>query len=200
MNIMPEEKFTPEQSLELIGQMINKAQNKFGENGHLYLLWGWAILACSLAQFVLAYYVKWEHHYTVWFLTWLVFIYQMIYLARQKKREKVKTYTDDIIKIVWITFIVLMFLFGFLFGKLMGEEYYKFLNPGILALYGMPTVLSGAILKFRPLVIGGIVCWILSIISAYIPFQYQLLLLSAAVIAAWIIPGYLMRNRFKQNN
>lgn len=136
----------------------------------------------------------------VWFLTWLVFIYQMIYLARQKKREKVKTYTDDIIKIVWITFVVLMFLFGFLFGKLMGEEYYKFFNPGILALYGMPTVLSGAILKFRPLVIGGIVCWILSIISTYIPFQYQLLLLSAAVIAAWIIPGYLMRKRFKQNN
>ncbi len=197
---MPEEKFTPEQSLELIGQMINKAKNKFGENGHLYLLWGWAILACSLAQFILAYYVKWEHHYMVWFLTWLVFIYQMIYLARQKKREKVKTYTDDIIKIVWITFVVLMFLFGFLFGKLMGEEYYKFFNPGILALYGMPTVLSGAILKFRPLVIGGIVCWILSIISTYIPFQYQLLLLSAAVIAAWIIPGYLMRKRFKQNN
>lgn len=197
---MPEEKFTPEQSLELIGQMINKAKNKFGENGHLYLLWGWAILACSLAQFILAYYVKWEHHYMVWFLTWLVFIYQMIYLARQKKREKVKTYTDDIIKIVWITFVVLMFLFGFLFGKLMGEEYYKFFNPGILALYGMPTVLSGAILKFRPLVIGSIVCWILSIISTYIPFQYQLLLLSAAVIAAWIIPGYLMRKRFKQNN
>lgn len=197
---MPEEKFTPEQSLELIGQMINKAKNKFGENGHLYLLWGWAILACSLAQFILAYYVKWEHHYMVWFLTWLVFIYQMIYLARQKKREKVKTYTDDIIKIVWITFVVLMFLFGFLFGKLMGEEYYKFFNPGILALYGMPTVLSGAILKFRPLVIGGIFCWILSIISPYIPFQYQLLLLSAAVIAAWIIPGYLMRKRFKQNN
>jgi len=197
---MPEEKFTPEQSLELIGQMINKAKNKFGENGHLYLLWGWAILACSLAQFILAYYVKWEHHYLVWFLTWLVFIYQMIYLARKKKREKVKTYTDDIIKIVWITFVVLMFLFGFLFGKLMGEEYYKFFNPGILALYGMPTVLSGAILKFRPLVIGGIVCWILSIISTYIPFQYQLLLLSAAVIAAWIIPGYLMRIRFKQNN
>ena len=197
---MPEEKFTPEQSLELIGQMINKAKNKFGENGHLYLLWGWAILACSLAQFILAYYVKWEHHYLVWFLTWLVFIYQMIYLSRQKKREMVKTYTDDIIKIVWITFVVLMFLFGFLFGKLMGEEYYKFFNPGILALYGMPTVLSGAILKFRPLVIGGIVCWILSIISTYIPFQYQLLLLSAAVIAAWIIPGYLMRIRFKQNN
>lgn len=197
---MPEEKFTPEQSLELIGQMINKAKNKFGENGHLYLLWGWAILACSLAQFILAYYVKWEHHYMVWFLTWLVFIYQMIYLARQKKREKVKTYTDDIIKIVWITFVVLMFLFGFLFGKLMGEEYYKFFNPGILALYGMPTVLSGAILKFRPLVIGGIFCWILSIISTYISFQYQLLLLSAAVIAAWIIPGYLMRKRFKQNN
>ena len=64
---MTEDKFTPEQSLELIGSMINKAKNKFGENGHLYLLWGWAILICSLAQFILFRYVKWEYHYMVWF-------------------------------------------------------------------------------------------------------------------------------------
>jgi hypothetical protein len=197
---MPEEKFSPEQSLELIGAMINKAKNRFSENGHLYLIWGWAILFCSLGQFILANYVKWEYHYAVWFSTWLVFMYQMIYLARKKRNEKIKTYTDDIIGVVWITFVVLMFLFGFLYARLMGDEYYKYFNPGILALYGMPTVLSGAILKFRPLIIGGIFCWALSIVSSFIPVQYQLLLLAAAVIAAWIIPGYLMQKRYKQNN
>ena len=196
---MQEKELSPQQSLTLISEMINRAKDKFGENGHLYLLWGWTILICSLGQFILANYVKWEYHYMVWFSTWLVFIYQVIYLAKQNRNEKVKTYTDDIIKIVWITFVVLMFLFGFLFGKLLGEGYYKFFNPGILALYGMPTVLSGTILRFRPLIMGGIFCWILSIISTFIPFQYQLLLLSAAVIAAWIIPGYLLRSKYKQN-
>ena len=134
-------------------------------------------------------------HYMVWISMWLVLIYQMIYLSRQKKKEKVRTYTDDIMAVVWITFVVLMLLFGFLFGSILGPEYYRFINPGFLALYGMPTVLSGSILRFRPLIAGGIGCWLLAILSAFISYEYQLLLLSTAVAIAWIIPGYLLRIR-----
>jgi hypothetical protein len=92
-----------------------------------------------------------------------------------------------------------MLLFGFLFGSILGPEYYRFINPGFLALYGMPTVLSGSILRFRPLVAGGIGCWVLAIFSAFISYEYQLLLLSAAVVIAWIVPGYLLRVRFKKS-
>ena len=41
---MQEQEFSPQQSLNLIESMINKARNRFSENGHLYLLWGWVIL------------------------------------------------------------------------------------------------------------------------------------------------------------
>lgn len=197
---MPEERFSPEQSLQLIGAMINKAKGRFSENGHLYLLWGWAVLVCSITQFILMKYVKWENHYLVWLSMWLVLIYQAIYLSRRKKKEKVRTYTDEIIAVVWITFVVLMFLFGFLFGSLLGGEYYRFINPGFLALYGMPTVLSGTILRFRALIIGGVSCWLLAILSVFIPYDYQLLLLAVAVVCAWIIPGYLLRKRFKNQH
>jgi hypothetical protein len=195
---MAEERFSPEQSLELIGIMNNKAKGRFSENGHLYLLWGWAVFICSIVQFILINYTDIEQHYLVWISMWLVFIYQVIYHSRQKKKEKVRTYTDDIMAVVWITFVVLMLLFGFLFGSILGPEYYRFINPGFLALYGMPTVLSGSILRFRPLVAGGIGCWVLAIFSAFISYEYQLLLLSAAVVIAWIVPGYLLRIRFKK--
>ena len=66
--------------------MINTAKGRFSENGHLYLLWGWTIFVCSIAQFILINYVKFEQHYLVWLSTWLVFIYQAIYLSRQKKK------------------------------------------------------------------------------------------------------------------
>ena len=196
---MMDEKITPEQSLQLISNMINKAKNRFGENGHLYLLWGWAVLICSLGQYILINYVKYEHHYIIWFSMWLVFIYQMIYLRRQKRKVVVKAYTDEIIGIVWLTFVILMFLFGVLFGTLIGGDYYRFINPAFLALYGMPTVISGTILRFRPLVIGGICCWLLSIVSTFLPYDYQFLLLPLGVIAAWIIPGYLLRNRYQKS-
>ena len=196
---MTEERFSPEQSLELISSMINKAKGRFSENGHLYLLWGWAVFICSIVQFILISFTDTEQHYMVWISMWLVLIYQMIYLSRQKKKEKVRTYTDDIMAVVWITFVVLMLLFGFLFGSILGPEYYRFINPGFLALYGMPTVLSGSILRFRPLIDGGIGCWVLAILSAFISYEYQLLLLSTAVAIAWIIPGYLLRIRYKKS-
>ena len=196
---MMDEKITPEQSLQLIGSMINRAKNKFGENGHLYLLWGWAVFVCSVAQFILLNYFNYEYHYMVWAAMWLIFIYQVIYLRRQKRKVIVKAYTDEIIAAVWVTFVILMFLFGFLFGTLMGEDYYRFINPGFLALYGMPTVISGTILRFRPLIIGGVFCWIFSVVSTFIPYEYQLLLLAAAVVAAWIVPGYLLRNKYQKS-
>ncbi|HYC28697.1 MAG TPA: hypothetical protein VEB42_07770 [Chitinophagaceae bacterium] len=195
-----EAEFSPEQSLEVIQTMINTARNKFSENGHLYLLWGWVVFTCSITQFVLMNYVKYEHHYMVWMLTWAAFIYQLFYLYRHKRREKVRTYADSLIGFVWMVFVVLMFLFGFMFGRETGENYYRLIGPGFLALYGMPTFLSGVIIKFRPLVIGGVSCWILSIISTYVPHDYQLLLLALAMIIAWIIPGYAFRAKYKKEN
>src|SRR5215213_3997648 len=188
-----DQEFSPEKSLAVIQTMINTARNQISENGHLYLLWGWVVFACAMSQFVLLNYFNSEHHYKVWMFTWAAFIYQTIYLARNRRREKVRTYADSLIGFVWLVFVVLMFLFGFLFGYELGTHYYRMMSPGFLALYGMPTFLSGVILKFRPLIIGGASCWILSVIAIFIPYDYQLLLLALAMIVAWIIPGYAFR-------
>jgi membrane-associated HD superfamily phosphohydrolase len=187
------------QSLLIIEAMINKAKNRFSENGFLYLLWGWVIFICGIAQFVL---IKLHnpHHPYVWMATWVTVIIQMIYLAKQKKRVRVKTYTDDIIKYVWIVFSVLLVMMIFLIQINLGVKNFYFINICFLALYGMPTTLSGVILKFKPLVLGGIGCWCIAIASSFIPTQYHPLLLSLAVIIAWIVPGYLLRIRYKKEN
>ena len=188
------------EGLEIIQSMINRAKDKFSENGHLYLLWGWVVFFCSITQFVLLSFTSFEKHYLVWMVCWLVFIYQIFYIAKRNKREQVRTYTGDIIGYVWLAFVVAMFLMGFLFGRILGDTYSRMVIPGFLVLYGIPTFLSGAILRFRPLVIGGICCWILSVLSVFVPEKYQLLFLSAAMLVAWIIPGYLLRIKFKKTN
>jgi len=48
-----EENFNEQESLALIESMIKKAKNQFSENGDTYLLWGWVVFVCSIAQFVL---------------------------------------------------------------------------------------------------------------------------------------------------
>lgn len=188
------------QSLEIISEMIHKARNQFSENGHLYLVWGWVVFICALAQYLLLNVFNYERHYLVWTVTLVVVLYQIIYLARNKRSTTVKTYTHDIIGYVWLVFVILMFLQGVIFGFILGGTYYKAMNPGLLVLYGMPTFLSGVILRFRPLVFGGISCWILAIAAAFVPVHYHPVFLSAAVLVAWIIPGYLLRQRHVKNN
>lgn len=197
---MQDEQISGAESMLIIQNMINKAKNQFSENGFMYLLWGWAVLVCGLAQFILLHFVHYPKHYMVWLATWAVLIVQFFYLRRQNRSRRVQTYTDDILKYVWISFVVVIFLAAFLLGRILGAEYYRFINPMLLIMYGIPTFLSGIILRFRPLVIGGICCWALSIVAAYVSYDYQILLLCAGVAIAWIVPGYLLRLKYKKQN
>jgi FtsH-binding integral membrane protein len=196
---MAEDNISGSEQLAIIESMIKKAKNQFSENGHLYLLWGWAVFICSSVQFILLNFVHYEKHYFVWFGLWLILIYQFFYLKNKRNRQRVRTYTDEIVGFVWIAFFILMILFLFLYARAFeSDKYYLYIFPAFLALYGMPSFLSGIILKFRPLITGGIGCWFLSVIATFIPAEYHLLLISLAMIIAWIIPGYLLRKKFKK--
>jgi hypothetical protein len=195
---MNEENFDPRQSLLLIETMINRAKDRFAEDGSMYLLWGWVVFICSLSQFILAHFFKYPYHYMVWMATWIIVIYQAIYIRRKRKYKKVKTYTGYIIGYVWLTFVIVIFLLAFLVGQLTTTEYYAHINPILLAIYGMPIFLSGIILRFRPLILGGIGCWVLSVVTMFITdYDYQFLMIPAAMVIAWIIPGYLLRAKYK---
>ena len=195
---MNEENFDPKQSLLLIESMINRAKDKFAEDGSMYLLWGWLVFICSLLQFVLLHFFKYPYHYMVWIVTWIVAIYQVIYIRKKNKYRTVRTYTAYILGYVWLTFVIVIFLLAFLIGQLTTSEYYAHITPILLTVYGMPIFLSGVILRFKPLISGGIGCWVLSIIAMLIDnYDYQFLMIPAAMMIAWIIPGYLLRARYK---
>lgn len=194
---MPQAELSPQESLLLIDTMINKARNRFTENGFMHLLWGWLIFACALLHFI---FVKFEilpHPEIVWGATWLAVIFQVIYFSRKKKKEKVKTYSDGIINGTWVSFGMCMFILIFILNR---YDIWPAVFPLILMMYGIPTFLSGTAMQFTPLKIGGVICWVLSITATFVPPLYVLLLLALAVIAAWIVPGYIMRNRYNKQN
>ena len=195
---MNEENFDPKQSLLLIESMINRAKDKFAEDGSMYLLWGWVVFVCSLTQFVLMHFFKYPYHYVVWFASWIIVIYQLVYIRKKIRRRRVRTYTGYILGYVWLTFVIVIFLLAFLIGRLTEGDYYMHISPILLTIYGIPIFLSGIILRFKPLIIGGIGCWILSIAAMLIEnYDYQFLLIPLAMIIAWIIPGYLLRAKYK---
>src|SRR5436305_10483539 len=117
-----ENDFSPQQSLQLIESMINRAKDKFADDGLMYLVWGWLVFICSLVQFILLHVFQYPQHYIVWLATIPAFIYQYIYTSKKHKRQIVTTYTDNIIGFVWITFAIVILLLGFLVGMLTTGE------------------------------------------------------------------------------
>lgn len=194
---MQEKNMTETESMQLITSMINKAKNSFTESGTFYLLWGWLIFTCCIIQFVGLHFFGYEKVYFVWYTTWVLLVYQFIYFAGKKKAHKVRMYTSEIIKYVWIVYVITYALLIFI---LIYNKAYSSLNPAILATYGMPTFLVGVILKFNPLKIGGICCWLLAIAAPFVNYDYQFLLIASAVIIAWVIPGYRFKQNFKNSN
>ena len=192
-----ENKMSEQESLSIIAGMINNARNRFSETGHLYLLWGFVIFVCCITQFIMLHFFKNNDAYYVWYLTWVVTIYQFYYLFKKRKRERVKTYTDEIIGFVWLTFVICSFILVYILIK---NNAIDAINAAILVMYGMPTFLSGVLLRFKPLKIGAFICWALAFAAMFTNYEYQLLLLSLAVVAAWIIPGFILRAKFKKEN
>lgn len=68
-------------------------------------------------------------------------------------------------------------------------------HPLILVLYGVCTVAAGRVLSFRPLVWGGVVCGLLGAASALVGVDTQLLLIAAAMLVSYVVPGYLLHQR-----
>jgi hypothetical protein len=181
-------------SLQFIESMIHKAQNRYSENGTLYLLWGWTIFLCSLVQYFFLKFTSFSNASLIWLLVVFVMIYQIFYLTKKQQTVKVITYTDEIVGYVWMTFGICMGLLTIIMSKL---HVWMLFYPFIFLFYGIPTFLSGAIMRFKPLMFGGICCWILSIAASFITSIEVILLLVPAVLFGWIIPGYLLKARFK---
>lgn len=188
---------TEAESVQLIASMINRAKNRFSENGFLYLLWGWVILGCCIFQYVAMYVFNYADGAMIWFVCWLLLIFQIFYLRKKTKTKSFRTYTEGLGGFVWLAFMISFFIMLFICIEF---DQPLLLYPLLLVLYGIPTFLSGAILQFRPLIFGGMLCWALAIASPFVPASYHLLLIAVAVIAAWIIPGYLLKARFKKEN
>ncbi len=193
---MTEKELSVAEHINLIANMINTARNSFSEKGHLLLVWGWTILICSISSFISLHYFNDYRLFPIWLLACLNIVYHFIYTRKQRNKTIVTTYTDEINRSIWIVFIITGAVLEIILSQTGNQN---LINAVLLVVYAIPTFLSGAVLRFTPLKTGAIVCCILAYASTWMPYKFSFLLLSVAMIAACIIPGYLLSIRSKNN-
>jgi len=185
-----EENFSPQQSLQLIQSMIDKTKGNIGRNRFHFLLWGWYVFLAILVQFILKVVLRYERHYLVWLGVIPAVIITIIYSIRQRKRRGVRTYIGDSMSYLWTGVGISFFVLSFIISS--SKEGWMFSYPFFILLYGLGTFISGKLLKFTPLVVGGIINWILACIAGYLHYDYQMLLAALAILTSYIIPGHLL--------
>jgi hypothetical protein len=205
-----EKQLTEKESLDLITAMINKAKDACHSTGVSAMMWGALIAICSLEQLAE---IQFRFHlpFDIYLLTIVAVIPQVFISIKQKKQRKVKTYDDAFMDSLWlgfgITIFLMIFITSYLFNVL--DEYrnpaghsgvtalHEFISPLFLLLYGMPTFVTGASMKFKPMLWGGVLCWVCCIIAIYTPVKIDLLLTAFSAVFAWLIPGIIMEKDYR---
>jgi hypothetical protein len=191
---MQEENFSPEDSLKLIQNMIEKTRKDFGDNSVHFLLWGWITFIAFTGQFYLKNVLHYPKHYLVW---WIIVpgCIAAIYLGiKDKNANRASTYIGDSMKHLWTGMGISFFVLSMIFNRFgWGTNIYPF----FILLYGLGTFVSGRLLQFTPLVVGGIIAWVLAIASTFFIYDYQMLIGAAAILFSYIIPAYLLRKKNK---
>jgi hypothetical protein len=184
------------ESLRIIHDMINATKSSFQEDGFLYLFWGWLIVFCCLVHYVLLVVTSFPHPYVIWVAMPAAGFTHVVYLRRRNRRRSVRTYAGEFMAFLWMGFMISVSIVLAMIPKLTFEHAY----PVIILFYGTATFASGGALRYKPLIIGSILNWPLAIISFFMPFHYQLLLLALAVFCGYIIPGYLLKADHRSRN
>lgn len=163
-------------------------------NSAYFLLWGWLTFAACTTQFILIS-VGYKEHYNVWFVVFVGFAFTIYWGIRDRRKRKVKTYFDDSMAALWTGMGISFGVLSMILSKIgWGSNVFPF----FILLYGLGTFVSGSLLKFKPLIVGGVIAWILAVVGVMLPYQYQILTGATAILVSYIIPGHLLQKQHRQ--
>ena len=203
------------ESLELITSMINKAKDSFHDTGIGAMMWGSVIAVCSLVRLSEIHF-GYRLPFDIYLLTIVAVIPQLLITMREKRERRVRSYDDNYMDYIWLGFGIsiglLIHTCNIIFnawgswidkyqqatGNTASIGFYEYIAPLFLMLYGLPTFITGAACKFKPMLWGGIFCWVCCVVTVYTTVKVDLILTALSAIMAWLIPGLLMEKEYRR--
>lgn len=217
---MAAEKLTEQESLQIITEMIQKVKPRLHTGGTSAILWGTAVAIAGLVSFAQ---MHWKFYigFDIWLLVLAALIPQVFITLREKREKRVTNYQEDALNGIWMAYGVGIFALVFYLNvipaaseKLIAgdgnellkknlktgvTEHWRLYVPSqaslLLILYGIPTLATGIAMKFRPMLVGSILCYAFFVASCYLPAEYDWLFNGLAGIFNWVIPGLILRHR-----
>ncbi len=191
-----EKNLTTEESLKIIQTMINSARSKVAEDGFHLILWGVLVISCCIANYIFLKLEIGNWSGLPWLLLPFIGVSVGSYYERRRTANGMTRSNEDL----YISNIWLSYLFALILVIVFSSISKTSPIPYILITTGMVTFTTGKILKFTPLLIGGIIFWLSSLLCIQIRGEEQLLIQAVSIFTGYIIPGMLLNKKFKKEN
>ena len=200
---MEERKLNEKESLELIAQMIqNSKKNLQVGRGNQFILWGWLGAITSLVVMGMLMWTKNPMWNWLWFaipvIGWPTMMWQM------KKEEKpVVTFTDKVLKAVWMSIGSIGMLGTFLMA--IYARNMMLMLPGVSILIAIGVFITGAILDDRALktrTFGALLLIMMAschIVFMQDDFYWYYITFSLGFIVMLVMPGYHLNKEAKKH-
>jgi len=179
-----------EESLRIISDMITRTKVNISQGSFHLLFWGWLIFVCSLTEYFLMRFTDISSPWYVWFLVIPGVFVSLIYGFVKGQRAIVHTYADKLYMWTWMGFMFSAIVLFIIVWKHMES-----IAPFILMLAAIPTFVSGFIIKFKPLITGGITFWFFALIAHFGGQDISPLAVPAAMLTGYLIPGYMLKKK-----
>jgi hypothetical protein len=211
-----QDQLSEKESLALIAKMINKAKDAYHDTGIGAIMWGAVISFCSLVRLAEIQF-DFQLPFDIYLLTIVAIVPQVFISIRQRKERKVKYYDEGFLDNLWMGFgisvalmIVILNVIGYNLSPLTDKynvlkeiprtfQLYEYVNSFMLLLYGMPTFVTGTAFRFKPMIWGGIFCWVCCVVTLFTEIRLDLILTALAAIFAWLIPGIILEREYRKH-
>lgn len=196
---MEEKQISGQEGLAIIQQMINTAKKEQKDNGMGWIIWGWLLFLASVLTWVNIK-LHWQKTWFFWnlfgALTLAVLLYQVVRYSFFRRKNKVRTYMKDLFEKLNVGFFIQLF-FVILAMNLDMSPLKGFAI--LIGTYGFWILIYGALLDFKPSIIGAFVTWAFGIGALFAEsFEQTMILHGAAVLFGYIIPGHIAYKEFKK--
>ncbi len=193
--------FDENQSIQVIKEMIQVSQKSFKNDGILFLLWGWLMFISYVTNYIMYNVVITRQMERIsqnlrFAITIIAIVYTLYYVF--KKSTKVKTYIGISLKYVWVSLSVSLVLASMIIHNVLQQINFELLHPIFMMFIAFATVVTGGILRYKLVIIGGIVFGALAYTCSYFSLEIQMLFEAAAWLVAFIVPGHLLYAKRKQ--
>ncbi|MBP9099025.1 MAG: hypothetical protein KBF74_09440 [Ferruginibacter sp.] len=191
-----DQQMTNQQSLEIIQQMIAQAKTNITDSGFGWLLWGTMIFLTCISTYIFID-IGSENIFLGWNIFGLITVILLTYDIIKHKKKQARTYVDDLLKLVDIGFIICLFTIIISINVAVSP------NSGFgffLMIFAFLMLIKGGVVKSNSLIIGAVVNWA-GAIAIFInkEFRYDMLIMAAAVLIGYIIPGLQLRSKYRKS-